>query len=119
MYGGDASTQTDWLYQQFQIIAEPIKNWKIIGELNYKVIDDFGHTDYLKSPLYNVNNELYYGDTWNTTKVVERTERTNYFNTNIYSEYMHTFNDVHNLKVMAGFQSELNKWRKFQPQPWI
>ena len=112
MYGGDASTQTDWLYQQFQIIAEPIKNWKIIGELNYKVIDDFGHTDYLKSPLYNVNNELYYGDTWNTTKVVERTERTNYFNTNIYSEYMHTFNDVHNLKVMAGFQSELNKWRK-------
>ena len=34
MYGGDASTQTDWLYQQFQIIAEPIKNWKIIGELN-------------------------------------------------------------------------------------
>lgn len=112
MYGGDASTQTDWLYQQFQIIAEPIKNWKIIGELNYKVIDDFGHTDYLKSPMYNVNDELYYGDTWNTTKVVERTERTNYFNTNIYSEYMHTFNDVHNLKVMAGFQSELNKWRK-------
>lgn len=112
LYGGDASTQTDWLYQQFSIMAEPIKDWRIIGELNYKTIDDFGHTEYLKSPMYNVNNEIYYADTWNTTKVVERADRTNYFNANVYSEYFHTFNDAHNLKVMAGFQAELNKFRR-------
>ena len=114
IYGGDANTQTDWLYQQFQVVAEPIKGWKIFGELNYKTIDNFGHTDYLKSPQYNVNNELYYGNTWNTTKVTENTERTNYFNTNVYSDYAKTFADVHNFKVMVGFQSELNKYRRLQ-----
>lgn len=114
MFGGDSSTQTDWLYQQFQAIAEPIKGWKIIGELNYKVIDDFGSTVNLKSPMHNVEGEVYYGDTWNTSKVTERSERTNYFNTNVYSEYFHSFNDAHNLKVMVGFQAELNKWRKLE-----
>lgn len=114
MFGGDSSTQTDWLYQQFQAIAEPIKGWKIIGELNYKVIDDFGSTVNLKSPMHNVEGEVYYGDTWNTSKVTERSERTNYFNTNVYSEYFHSFNDTHNLKVMVGFQAELNKWRKLE-----
>lgn len=114
MFGGDSSTQTDWLYQQFQVTAEPIKGWKIIGELNYKVIDDFGSTVNLKSPMHNVEGEVYYGDTWNTSKVTERSERTNYFNTNVYSEYFHSFNDAHNLKVMVGFQAELNKWRKLE-----
>ena len=114
MFGGDSSTQTDWLYQQFQAIAEPIKGWKIIGELNYKVIDDFGSTVNLKSPMHNVEGEVYYGDTWNTSQVTERSERTNYFNTNVYSEYFHSFNDAHNLKVMVGFQAELNKWRKLE-----
>ena len=114
MFGGDSSTQTDWLYQQFQVTAEPIKGWKIIGELNYKVIDDFGSTVNLKSPMHNVEGEVYYGDTWNTSKVTERSERTNYFNTNVYSEYFHSFNDTHNLKVMVGFQAELNKWRKLE-----
>ena len=39
LYGGDNNSQTDWLYQQFQVVIEPIKDWKIFGEINYKVID--------------------------------------------------------------------------------
>lgn len=112
MNGGDAATQTDWLYQQFQIVAEPIKGWKIFGEINYKTIDDFAHTDNLKVALYDVNNEPYYDSNNQTSSVTERAERTNYFNTNVYSEYSRSFGDGHNMKVMAGFQSELNKWRK-------
>lgn len=114
LYGGDSDTQTDWLYQQFQLIAEPIKNWKIFGELNYKVVDAFSHIDYLKSPMHDVSGNIYYGDTWNTTKVTEGSERTNYFNSNIYSEYDLSIHETHNIKVMAGFQAEVNKWRKLQ-----
>lgn len=114
LYGGDVDTQTDWLYQQFQIVAEPIKNWKIFAEINYKTIDEFAHTSTLKVPQWQVDNTSYYIDGWTTNKVTERTERTNYFNTNIYSDYAHTFNDAHNLKVMVGFQAESNKWRQLQ-----
>lgn len=114
LYGGDNNAQTDWLYQQFQVVAEPIKNWKIFGELNYKTVDSFTHTDYLKVPQHDVNGEIYYGITWNTSKVTEASERTNYFNTNIYSEYSRTIADAHHIKVMAGFQAELNKWRQLQ-----
>lgn len=112
MYGGDSNTQTDWLYQQFQIVAEPIKNWKIFGELNYKTIDEFAHSDNLKVPMWDTSNEMYIDSQNNTNSVSERTERSNYFNSNIYTEYSGIFNNAHSYKVMVGFQAELNKWRK-------
>lgn len=112
--GGDITTQTDWLYQQFQIVAEPIKNWKIYGELNYKTIDEFSHKSKLQVNKWYVDNTPYPLNDWSTTSVTERSERTNYFNVNFYSDYSHTFNDAHNLKVMAGFQAENNKWRQLQ-----
>lgn len=114
LWGGDNDSQTDWLYQQFQVVAEPIKGWKIFGELNYKVIDGFNHIDYLKAPQYNVAGESYYGDSWNTSKVTENSERTNYFNANIYTDYSKTIADAHHVKVMVGFQAEQNKWRRLQ-----
>ena len=114
LYGGDNNSQTDWLYQQFQVVIEPIKDWKIFGEINYKVIDAFTHTDYLKVPQMNVAGEPYSGDTWKTSKVTEGAERTNYFNANVYSEYYRSFADAHHLKAMVGFQAEVNKWRQLQ-----
>ena len=114
LYGGDNNSQTDWLYQQFQIVLEPIKNWVIFGEINYKVIDAFSHTDNLKLTQMNVAGEPYLGDNGKTSSVTEGAERTNYFNANVYSEYSRTFADTHHLKVMAGFQAELNKWRQLQ-----
>lgn len=117
LYGGDATTQTDWLYQQFSITAEPIKNWRIIGELNYKTIDGFSDTSHLLSPQWDVAGNPYYTTSgWNSTWVSEASERTNYFNTNVYTDYMHTFNDAHHLKVMFGFQAELNKYRRMEVQ---
>lgn len=62
LYGGDSNSQTDWLYQQFQMVVEPIKDWKFFGELNYKVIDNFSHTDNLKLTQMNVAGESYLGD---------------------------------------------------------
>ena len=114
LYGGDSDSQTDWLYQQFQMVVEPLKGWKIFGELNYKVIDDFDHTDYLKLTQMNVAGESYIGNDRKTSSVTENAERTNYFNTNVYSEYSRTFADAHHVKVMAGFQAELSKWRQLK-----
>ena len=69
LYGGDNNSQTDWLYQQFQIVLEPIKNWVIFGEINYKVIDAFSHTDNLKLTQMNVAGEPYLGDNGKTSSV--------------------------------------------------
>ena len=33
---------------------------------------------------------------------------------NAYTDYTHSFNDAHNLKVMVGFQAERNKYRRLQ-----
>src|SRR5690606_37346911 len=41
----------------------------------------------------------------------EHNRKDSYFATNIYSDYSFTLNDDHNFKVMAGFNSELNKYR--------
>lgn len=106
---GDDETQTDWLYQQFQVEIEPIKGWKIFGELNYKTVDGFHHIDHLHYPQYHVDGSMYYTD---VTSVSESAERTNFFNPNVYSEYLKSFKGGHTLKAMVGFQAELNKWRK-------
>lgn len=113
MYEGTRKRQTDNIYNQFQLVAEPVKGWNIIGEINYNVVDVFEHTDKLRLPRYNVDNSLFY-DTENgrgQNSVQEFGSRNNYFNTSVRTEYAHSFNDAHNLKVMVGFQSELNQFK--------
>ena len=43
--GGRDKNQTDWTYQQLKLTLEPIKGWKIFGDLNYKGNDNFEHYD--------------------------------------------------------------------------
>lgn len=109
---GSDVTQTDWLYQQFQLVIEPIKGWKIFGEINYKTIDQFWHQDVFKMPKYAVDGSITYKGGYDVTSASEAAERTNFFNPNVYSEYFHSFNDTHHLKAMVGFQAEKNDWRK-------
>lgn len=109
LYQGEDATQTDWLYQQFQVVLEPIEGWKVFGEINYKTVDGFQHKDILHLPKYYVDGTVYYQD---TNSVEEYAERTNFFNPNVYSEFMKSLEGGHNFKVMVGFQAELNKWRK-------
>ncbi|MDL2256326.1 TonB-dependent receptor [Parabacteroides sp. OttesenSCG-928-K15] len=109
--GGEDKNQTDWLYQQLQVVLEPIKNWKIFGELNYKTITDFRHIDKLKVNQFYTNGDIFYPD-GAVSSVAEAAEKTNFFNPNVYSEYLLELNDGHTLKGMVGFQSELNQWRK-------
>ncbi|MEG2856825.1 TonB-dependent receptor [Bacteroides sp.] len=110
LMGGEDKTQTDWIYQQAQLELEPIKGWKIFGEINYKIIDSFWHKDVLKVPNYDVKGDAYY-DTGAISAVSEAAERTNFFNPNVYSEYQKDFVGGHSLKAMVGFQAELNNYR--------
>lgn len=106
--GGRDKKQTDWLYQQFQTVIEPIKDWKIIGELNYKTIDVFRHWDTQRTYNHDINGNPYMYNT--SSSVHEEASRSNFFNPNVYSEYSKSLG-LNNFKVMAGFQAEQYKDR--------
>lgn len=110
MWQGNNKNQTDWMYQQLQLEIEPVKNWKTFVEVNYKTINYFGDEMRYKFPKYDVNGDIYY-DAGEKSNMGTYSERTNFFNTNIYTEYSYKLND-HSFKGMVGFQAESNSWRK-------
>ena len=106
--GGKDNNQRDWMYQQLQLVFEPIKGWKTFGEFNYRSRNDFRHWDVQQTYNHDVSGAPYvYGS---SSQVYEYGYKENYFNANIYSEYSKSLGK-HNLKVMTGFQSELTKYR--------
>lgn len=107
--GGDDNNQRDWNYQQLQLVLEPIKGWKTFGEFNYRSRTDFRHWDVQKTYNHDVNGVPYVYGT--NSEVYEYGYKENYFNLNAYTEYQKSIASRHNFKVMAGFQSELTKYR--------
>lgn len=109
--GGNDITQTDWLYQQGQIVYEPIKGWKVFADMNYRTKNLLNHYNQLATYNHDVAGNAYASD--RTTGVYEYSFRENYFNSNVYTEYSKNLDSGHNFKGMAGFQTELNKRRDF------
>lgn len=108
--GGRDKKQDDWIYQQVKLLITPVREWNIIVNINYKIDDYFRHWDIENTYNHDVNGDpVIYG---NSSSVHEEALRTNYFSLNIYSDYTRKFGD-HNLKLMVGHQSELNKYRSF------
>ncbi len=108
--GGEYKTQEDIVAQQLQFLIEPIQNWKTTVELNYRINTNFDHTDYQTAYAYDVNGNPY--ATANTTSsVTEYSQKSNFFNPNIFTEYSLNLESGHNIKAMIGFQSELYKVR--------
>ena len=114
MWGGNNKHQTDWMYQQLQFEIEPIKNWKTFVEFNYKTINLMADEPRYKIPQWNVAGDVYYASGAKSS-MNTYSERTNFFNANIYSEYTYQLKD-HTLKAMVGYQSESNYWRKVGAQ---
>lgn len=106
--GGIDRNQRDWNYQQLQLVLEPVKGWKTFGEFNYRARTDFRHWDVQRTYNHDVNGNAYVYD--QNSEVYEYGYKENYYNSNIYSEYSKRYNK-HNGKIMAGFQSELTKYR--------
>ena len=108
--GGRFNTQNDQLSHQLNFLFEPIKNWKINVDLNYKSGYSFEHTDKLTTFAYDVNKIPFVYDN-STSSVKEYAYKSNFFNPNIYTEYLKEFESGHTVKGMIGFQSELYKDR--------
>ena len=114
--GGRDKSEKDWMYQQAQLIIEPIKDWRIVAEGNLQTVTRFNHWDRL--PVYYHNPD---GDpvpmAWNgdfaagTSTVSEGGYKENYLTTNIYSDYSKLFDNGHYFKVMGGFNAELMRTR--------
>ncbi len=111
--GGTDSYQNDWLYQQLQLVFEPVAGWKIFGELNYRIQNNFRHWDSQMTYNHDVAGNAYVYS--NSSNVHEDANRSNYFNPNVYSEYEMSLNQ-HNFKVMVGFQAEEYKYRNVSAQ---
>ena len=109
--GGDNLTQNDWLYQQGQVVFEPVKGWKIFADLNYRTHNLMHHYEQLLTYNYDINENPIVSD--KNTGVYEYASRENYFSSNVYTEYVKNLKNGHNFKFMVGFQSELNKQRNF------
>ena len=110
--GGDRAVQTDKTYQQASLVFEPIKNWITNVEFNYST--NTVDTREVSLPCYNhdVNGNVV--DTNGDTSLYQDFTKENYMNWNIYSTYMFSINDAHNIKVMAGFQTEEMRQKFFK-----
>lgn len=104
--GGRERKKTDEFVQQLNLVIEPIKGWRIIGDLNYKVYNERVHSDIQKVFNHDVNKEPYQSTlSGSNTQVKEAYKGNKYLNINAYTEYGREFKG-HSFKIMAGFQTE-------------
>jgi len=105
--GGTRDNQRNETYQQAGLILEPIKDWFIRAEFNYRYDSTEGRVVYL--PFYNHYVDGTVMDNQWSSSMNQSFYRDKYINWNVYSDYSFSLQDAHNFKVMAGFQSEENK----------
>ena len=108
--GGEYNTETDWNYQQFSFILEPIEDWITHIDFNYRTSFTMSHSDKLVTYNHDVNGVPYAFDT--DSYVQEQSSREKFLNFNVYSAYHKSILEKHNLKVMVGFQTETLKQKK-------
>ncbi|MFI3322753.1 MAG: TonB-dependent receptor [Rikenellaceae bacterium] len=111
--GGTDINKYSKLYQQFQLVATPLKNWNITGEINYKFQSTRLHTDKQYIYTYAVDGTAVLESNYNTSSVYEKSAVTSFLNPNVFTDYSFTLKDNHNFKVMLGFQSENNTLNSF------
>lgn len=105
--GGDRQVKTDRQYYQTALILEPVKNWVTHAEFNYSIMN--AKVKETSLPCYNHDVKGNLIDTKGNSSLYQDNKEENYLNFNLFSEYSHSFNEVHNFKIMAGFQAEQMK----------
>lgn len=106
--GGRQKEQNTETVQQVKLTITPLKDWNIIGELNFRESNNWMHRDedIIYSHYANDPEKTYkavYSPT--NSSAYEYASRTTYINPNIYSNYQRSFNQ-HNLAATVGFQYE-------------
>lgn len=102
--GGVDKIQNDDYFHQASIIIEPVKNWVTHVDFSYHTYIQDRHWDTQQLYNHDVNGNPVVFDDY--SEVHEGMYRNNYYNFSAYTDYTHTFNEVHNFHVMAGFQAE-------------
>ena len=109
--GGSDIKQTDNINQQVMLEIEPVKNWITRATFNYRIQSANRHWDSQMRYNHDVDgNPIIY---INSSNVHEDYYKENHFNFSVTSEYTHSFNEKHNLHIMAGFQAEDLKQTQF------
>lgn len=110
LQGGQYDKITDNLYQQLSLTFEPLKNWLIIGDFNYRLRSQ----DTKSYSLATYNCDIYgqpVGKDIATTSVSEQRYREDYIIANLRTTYNFSVDDSHNFGFMLGAQAE-NLWQK-------
>lgn len=112
--GGRYKEQSDIFTNQAKLIINPLEGWNINAELNTRINSDWYHRDV--KPVYAHDADDLEGlssetmhlafDSTKESSVSEKSYRSTYMNYNLYTDYSLSINEMHNLKVMLGFQAE-------------
>lgn len=102
--GGKSTSSNDRLSQQLHLSLRPLKGWEIVGEINYSISRTRNHQDYQKMYNHNVAGDII--PNGNSSSVSEQSYSNDYINASLFSTYQHSFNGLHNFKIMAGVQYE-------------
>ena len=113
--GGVDKSEKDWMYQQAQLIIEPIEDWRIVADGNLQTITRFNHWD--KLPVFYhdaAGNEIplsWDGGAKGLSTVSEYGYKETFLTSNIYTDYFKELDGGHFFKAMLGFNAELMKTR--------
>lgn len=105
--GGRKTERNTWLYQQFNLTIEPIKGWRLIGDLSYRYNTQYAHEDLLTISQIGVDGVTKVRSWDENSSVSESSFASDYFNVNLYTDFEKTFAKSHHLKALAGFQAEV------------
>ena len=114
--GGRKTERNTWLYQQFNLTIEPIKGWRLIGDLCYRYNTQYAHEDLLTISQIGVDGVTKVRSWDENSSVSESSFASDYFNVNLYTDFEKTFAKSHHLKALAGFQAEANNYRNIWAQ---
>ena len=114
--GGRKTERNTWLYQQFNLAIEPIKGWRLIGDLSYRYNTQYAHEDLLTISQIGVDGVTKVRSWDENSSVSESSFASDYFNVNLYTDFEKTFAKSHHLKALAGFQAEANNYRNIWAQ---
>lgn len=114
--GTKTNSKRDRMNITFGVDVEPVKNWKITADYTYRYVG-------LEYEAVNVAPDIYGADGVTTTKGVrselgiqsdgrytKQNTVTRYQNFSAYTSYNLTVADYNNFSIMAGFQSEENRY---------
>ncbi len=88
-----------------RVVIEPVKNWLINLEYNYKRDNNINSYTALQYEYHQADGSSAYTPTESLTQVKPTLYHNEYYSPNIYTSYSKDFNG-HNFKVLAGYQSE-------------